>query len=271
MRCKDWGAHRPSDDKYRVVSQLDGKRAIVTGAARGIGRATALRLAAQGARVALVDIDDDAIAAAAGELGDGTLPLVADVADELALRRAIDHVLAAWGGLDIVVANAGIQFSDGEGDDRADRLERAIWQRTLDVNLTGAFLTLKHGVRALLAAGGGAVVCTASPAGLYGLAPGLDAYSASKAGMAGLVRVAAVDYAAEGIRVNGVLPGITATPMNRWWMDDPQAAAQAAQRIPLGRPARPEEIAAVICFLAGDEASYVTGALWTVDGGLTAV
>jgi NAD(P)-dependent dehydrogenase (short-subunit alcohol dehydrogenase family) len=248
------------------VGRLEDKRAIVTGAARGIGLATALRLAHEGARVALVDVDDEALVEAVAAAGDGALALRADVADESALRAAIRHAVDAWEGLDVIVVNAAIQFSGGEGDGRADRLDREIWQRTLDVNLTGAFLTLKHGVRALLAAGGGAVVCCASPA-----TPGLAAYSASKTGLAGLVRTAASDFAADGIRVNGVLPGITETPMNRWWMEDPDAFADVAQVIPLGRFARPEEIAAVIAFLASDDASYVTGALWTVDGGLTAV
>ena len=248
------------------MERLDGKRAIVTGAARGIGRATALRLAAEGAQVALVDVDDDALADAAAEAGADALAPRADVADESALRAAIRHAVEAWDGLDVVVANAAIQFSGGEGDGRADRVAREIWQRTVDVNLTGAFLTLKHGARALLEAGGGAVVCSASPA-----TPGLAAYSASKAGLAGLVRGAASDYAADGIRVNGVLPGITDTPMNRWWMEDADAFAEVAAAIPMGRFGRAEEIAAVIAFLASDDASYVTGALWTVDGGLTAV
>jgi NAD(P)-dependent dehydrogenase (short-subunit alcohol dehydrogenase family) len=241
-----------------------GRRALITGAARGIGRAVAQRLAAAGARVAIVDVDGAGPAAA--EL-DG-LGLEADVADERALAAAFARAVDELGGLDIVVANAAIQLHGD--DDRADRLDLPVWRRTVDVNLTGTFLTVKHGARALLAGHGGAFVCVGSPAGHYGIAPGLDAYSASKAGVFGLVRVAAIDYAAEGIRVNGVFPGITQTPMNRWWMDDPAAAAQTAAAIPLGRPARAEEIAAVVAFLASDEASYVTGAVWTVDGGLTA-
>jgi NAD(P)-dependent dehydrogenase (short-subunit alcohol dehydrogenase family) len=192
--------------------RLGGKRALVTGAAHGIGRAAAARLAGEGARVALLDVDRDALAQAAAAAGREALVLPADVADERAVAATVAAATQVWGGLDVVVANAAIQLAGG--DDRADRLEPEAWRRTLEVNLTGAFHTLKHGVRALLAAGGDSVVCTASPAGLYGIARGLHAYSASKAGMAGLIRVAAADYAAQGIRVNGVLPGITATPMN---------------------------------------------------------
>jgi NAD(P)-dependent dehydrogenase (short-subunit alcohol dehydrogenase family) len=248
--------------------RFEGRRALVTGAARGIGYAIAERLVAEGARIAVVDVDGDAAAEAAVALGDEALALVADVADEPAVEGGFAAVREAWGGLDVVVANAATQLIGR--DERADRLDLEAWQRTVDVNLTGAFLTLKHGARALLAGGGGAIVCTGSPAGHYGIAPGLDAYSSTKAGVSGLVRVAAIDFAAEGIRVNGVLPGITETPMNRWWLEDAQAREETSAQIPLGRPARPEEIAAVVAFLASDEAGYVTGALWTVDGGLTA-
>jgi 3-oxoacyl-[acyl-carrier protein] reductase len=248
---------------------LDGKRALVTGAARGIGRATAERLAGEGARVALVDIDSDALAEAASALPSDALALVADVRDEAALRGAVERATSALDGLDVVVPNAAIQLVGS--DDRADLLDREVWQETVDVNLTGAFLTAKHGARALLANGGGAVVFIASPAGTHGIARGLQAYSASKAGIVGLVRAMSADYASDAIRVNGVLPGITETPMNRWWTEDATTREQVLAPVPLGRAARAEEIAAVAAFLASDDASYVTGALWTVDGGLTAV
>lgn len=245
-------------------------RALVTGAARGIGLATARRLLDDGARVAIVDVDAGELETAAAGLGDGdVLALVADVRDEDAVRDAVEAAVARWGGLDVVVPNAAVQLVGR--DAAAAELELGIWRETLDVNLTGAFLTAKHGVRALLASGGGAIVCTASPAGLYGIARGMDAYSASKAGLYGLVRVMAIDYAAQGVRVNGVLPGITETPMNAWWMDDAEGRAAVVRRIPLGRPGTAGEVAAVISFLASAEASYVTGAVWSVDGGLTAV
>src|SRR4051794_29177167 len=264
-----------------------GRRALVTGAAKGIGLATARRLAAEGARVAMLDVDAAALGAAADDVAaagaapseeanagatpsaDATpvvLPLHADVADEAAVERAVAEVVAAWGGLDVVIPNAAVQVS---GDDRVDRLALDAWRRTLDVNLTGAFLTAKHGVRAMER--GGVVVFTASPAGHYAIARGMHAYSASKAGVYGLVKVMAADLAAESIRVCGVFPGVTDTPMNAAFLADAPARAAMLARIPLGRAATPEEVAEVIAFLASDAASYATGAVWTVDGGLTAV
>jgi NAD(P)-dependent dehydrogenase (short-subunit alcohol dehydrogenase family) len=249
---------------------LEGKRAIITGAGMGMGRAAAIRFVGEGARVGLIDRDETAVADTAAEIeragGDG-LVLVADVTDEEQVAAAVDRTVAEWGGLDIVVANAGVQLA-GQ-DDRADRLSLEVWQRTIDINLTGVFLTCKHGLRALLATGGGSVVCTCSPTGQYGVAPGYDAYSSSKAGVYGLVRVMAADYASAGIRVNGVIPGYSDTAMTSFV--DEEAHRDLLATIPLGRAGTAEEVAAVMLFLASDEASYVTGAVWAADGGVTAI
>jgi len=233
----------------------------------GIGRAAALLFAQEGARVALVDVNLPAAEATAAAAEGECIAIRADVSREAEIAKAVAQASASWGGLDVVVANAGIEL-DGE-DARAHQLKLETWQRTLNVNLTGVFLTCKHGIRALLDSSGGAVVCTASPTGLYGVSPGLDAYSASKAGVYGLIRVMAADYARDGIRVNGVMPGYTRTPMAGGMTD--VEIAETVAKIPLGRPGEAEEVAGVMAFLASDAARYVTGAVWAVDGGMTAV
>jgi NAD(P)-dependent dehydrogenase (short-subunit alcohol dehydrogenase family) len=252
--------------------RIEGKRAIITGAGSGIGRATSLLLAREGAKVGLIDLDvpsAEVTADAVGASGGETLVLPADVTDEEQVARAVETAVERWGGLDVVVANAAVQLF-GE-DDRIDRLELAVWERTLAVNLTGMFLTCKHGVRALLAAGRGSVVLTGSPTGLFGLAPDFTAYSSSKAGVYGLARVMANGYAAHGIRVNLVVPGFTETPLVRSITGDPDQRDELLRRIPLGRPGAAEEVAAMILFLASDESSYATGGAFCVDGGVTAI
>ncbi|MCC6628268.1 MAG: SDR family oxidoreductase [Chloroflexi bacterium] len=255
------------------VGRLAGKRAIVTGAGSGIGRATAQRFAREGARVALVERRQPALAEVAGQIaaaGGTALALTTDVAREDEIERAVAAAVAAWGGLDVVVAVAGIELF-GQGDDRVDRLELAVWQQILDVNLTGMFLTCKHGVRALLRTGGGSVIVTGSPTGLYGGALGEHAYSASKAGCHGLARVMANEYARDGIRVNVVIPGFIDTPLNAPVFADPAGVAAYCESIPARRPGQPEEIAAMNVWLASDEASYAIGGFFVVDGGQTAV
>ena len=249
---------------------LAGKRAVVTGAGSGIGRATARICAREGARVGVLDVNAGNAGAAVDEIeaaGGTAVALPADLRSETEVESAVARLREQWGGLDVVIGCAGVQLA-GE-DDRADRLSLEIWQRTIDINLTGMFLIAKHGIRALLMSGGGSVVLTCSPTGLFGCAPGYDAYSASKAGVYGLVRVLAADYGAEGIRVNGVVPGYTRSPMTEWVGADEHA--QLLETIPLGRAGEPEEVGEVIAFLASDRTPYTTGGVWAADGGMTAI
>jgi NAD(P)-dependent dehydrogenase (short-subunit alcohol dehydrogenase family) len=196
--------------------------------------------------------------------------VLTDVREEASVQSAVAAAVGHWGGLDVIVANAAVEPAD---DDRADRLELSVWQRVIDTNLTGVFLTCKHGLRALLSSSGEnrSVICTVSPTGIRGSAPGQDAYSASKAGVLGLMRVLAHDYASSGIRVNAVMPGFTDTRANAAIMADPEQLARANATVPLGRPARPEEVAGMMAWVASNDASYATGAVFAVDGGQTAV
>lgn len=255
-----------------TVGRLAGKRAVITGASLGIGRATALRFAREGARVGLIARRPEPleeVASAIRAAGGEALALPADVSREAEVAAAIDRAAGTWGGLDIVVSNAGIEVP--EQDAPVHRLELATWQLVLDVNLTGQFLACKHGIRHLLASGGGAVVCVGSPCGVMGICTDEPAYSASKAGVMAMARVMANDYVGDGIRVNTVIPGLIDTPMNDHVMRDPALLRQWTSGIPMKRAGTTDETAAVIVFLASDEASYVTGASYAVDGGQTMV
>jgi NAD(P)-dependent dehydrogenase (short-subunit alcohol dehydrogenase family) len=249
-----------------------GKRAIITGGGSGIGRGAAIKLAADGAAVAVLDLNLEAARRVADEIvqTDGrAIALRTDVADEDQLSESVLEAERQFGGLDTVIANAGVMLF-GRDTVAAD-LDLQTWQQCIDINLTGMFLTCKHGLRALQRNGGGSVVITASPTGAYGCAPTFTAYSTSKAGTLGLMRILAVDYVSKGIRVNAVLPGTTNSPLVATLMKNPATRAEFLAKIPMARAADASEIASVISFLASDNASYVTGAAWYADGGLSAI
>jgi NAD(P)-dependent dehydrogenase (short-subunit alcohol dehydrogenase family) len=247
-------------------------RALVTGAASGIGRATATLLAERGAAVACVDVNGagltesvDAIEASGGK----AVALTADVTDLAAVEAAVAAAVAEFGGLDGVANIAGV--GDFTGDVTAIELDE--WARVLAINLTGAFHVSRATIPHLRAAGGGAIVNVASQFGLVGCLAS-PAYCASKAGLIGLTRAMAIDHTSEGIRVNCVCPGPVDTPMLAWTVATPELTARerarTAGRNLVGRSGRPEEIAATIAFLLSDEIGFMSGSIVAVDGGWTA-
>ncbi|HLS33125.1 MAG TPA: SDR family NAD(P)-dependent oxidoreductase [Brevibacterium sp.] len=249
------------------TERLAGKAALVTGAASGIGRAIADRFAREGATVVYADRDEAAARQAATHGGGVAVRM--DVSDEESVGAAYAWMAGEGIAVDVIVANAGVQLF-GEDAKIAD-LPLDAWQRTVAVNLTGTFLTVKHGVRTLLARGGGAIICTGSPTGLNGEGADFTAYSSTKGGIHSMVRATAKAYAAEGIRVNTVVPGYTETSLVTTIADDPGARAAIVGRTPLGRPGAPEDVTGIMVYLASDEASFATGAIFRVDGGMTSL
>lgn len=250
---------------------------VITGGGSGIGRAITLECARRGWTVAVLDIDAEAAGTVAARALEHGAPSATahhcDVSDEASLE-SVFAAISALAPICGVVANAGI-----ERNAPVHELDLADWQRTIDVNLTGAFLTCKHALRAMLEHGNAAsIVCTSSPAAFVGFAGGSNAaYAASKGGITAFVRSAAIDYAAAGIRINAIVPGATDTTLLR---DNPPTGPTtslaapletvAAKQIPLGRLAQPEEIARAAIWLLSDDATYVTGTNLVCDGGLLA-
>jgi 3-oxoacyl-[acyl-carrier protein] reductase len=244
-----------------------GKVALVTGAGSGIGRASAQRLAAEGASVIVTDLDGDAAAETAYELGEAALARQLDVTDEGAVAGVVAEGIERFGALHLLHANAGI----GQIITPVDELESDTWRRVIDVNLTGAFLTIRGAIAAIKQAKG-SIVVTSSVSSMR-TRDGLAAYIASKSGVNGLVRALAFELASDHVRVNAVLPGPVATPvlmMLGLGADDEETVAVAEAGIPLGRLIAPERVAAAVAYLLSDEALDVTGVLLPVDGGRTA-
>ena len=236
--------------------RLQGKAALVTGAANGIGRAIAARFAQEGAKVMVSDIDLEAAKRVAREIGGDARAIQTDVSVESEVKAAVDATVEAFGALDVLVNNAGIAAA-------------ADWERTIAVNLSGVYYGLKHGGDVMAARGRGSIINLASVLGLVSI-PGAGAYTASKHGVVGLTRQFATDLAPRGVRVNCINPGWIETAMTAPISSVDAFRTMIEQQTPLGRWGKPEEVAAVALFLASDEASFVTGAPYIVDGGFTA-
>ena len=249
------------------MGRLDGKVVVITGAAGGIGREAALLFSGEGARVCVADVDPDAGEQTASECRDAFFHEV-DVASEESVRALYEATAERYGGVDVLYNNAGIMPADDASvlDTGADA-----WERVLAVNAKGVFLCCKHGIPHLLERGGGSVINVASFVALMGAATSQIAYTASKGAVLSLSRELAVEFARRGVRVNALCPGPVETPLlMRLFSDDPAAYERRRVHLPMGRLAQAREIAQAALFLASDEASYVNGATFLVDGGLSA-
>jgi NAD(P)-dependent dehydrogenase (short-subunit alcohol dehydrogenase family) len=250
------------------MGRLDGKVAVITGAGSGLGRAMAAHFVAEGAAVLATDVDEAGGAATLAALGPDARAafLRCDVTDEAECAAAVADAVERWGRLDVMVANAGI---GGAPAPLAD-LDRADWERVLAVNLTGVFLSAKHAFRAMQETGG-VILATASVAGLEGT-PRLGAYGPAKAGVIQLVRTLALEGARHNIRANALCPVWTDTPMVADFVDAFRQPAEAMRQrmvasIPLGRFGTPDDVAAAAVYLASDDAAFITGVAFPIDGG----
>ena len=251
-----------------MTRRFEGKSVLVTGAASGIGRATALAFGAEGGRVTVVDRSDkdgEATAKAIRDAGGPAIYFKADVSKSTDCRAMVEAAIGAHGGLHVAFNNAGIER---HGYLTAD-IEESSWNEVIAVNLNGVFLSMKYEIPEMLKHGGGAIVNTASVGGVVGN-PGLGAYCAAKHGVIGITKVAALEYVAQGVRINALCPGGTATPMLKNWFQEPGVEEHVKALHPIGRWADPSEQAKAVLFLCSDDASYVAGHSLIVDGAMTA-
>lgn len=256
-----------------MTRNLEGKSALVTGGASGIGRATALAFAREGARVAVADILEEAAQGTVSEIkamGGQALAIACDVTDDNAVKAMIAATVDAFGGLDCAFNNAGIApYQVNAGGQKIADVAPEAWRRLIDVNLTGVWLCLRHEVAQMRAQGsGGVIINTASILGLVGTATS-SAYVAAKHGVVGLTKTAAADHAEDNIRVNAVCPGYIETPMTEETMR--RRGERILARVPMARMGQAGEIAEAVVWLCSPKASFVTGVSWAVDGGYTAI
>jgi NAD(P)-dependent dehydrogenase (short-subunit alcohol dehydrogenase family) len=245
-----------------VAGRFDGRVALVTGGASGIGAATAGRFAAEGGRVAIVDRDVAAAQAAAAALGERVVAVVADVTQESQVQAAVAAAVARFGRLDVSVHAAGYGSSAEVVDLSLDQ-----WRGVLDVDLTGVFLSTKHAARQMLRQGGGGAIVNIASTNAVQPGQGLAAYCAAKAGVVMFTQVAGMELAPQGVRVVGVGPGLTRTAATARFLDAPAVAQPWLDNIPAGRAASADEIAGLVLWLASDEAAYMSGETVFMDGG----
>jgi NAD(P)-dependent dehydrogenase (short-subunit alcohol dehydrogenase family) len=247
------------------MGRLDGRVAVITGGASGIGLASVRRLAAEGARIVVGDVDVEGGQAAAGEV-DG-LFVRTDVTDEEQVKALFQTAVDTCGGLDVAFNNAGISPPE---DDSILETGADAWHRVQQVNLTSVYLCCKHAIGHMRERGRGSVINTASFVAVMGAATSQISYTASKGGVLAMSRELGVQFAREGIRVNALCPGPVNTPLLReLFAKDPERAARRLVHIPLGRFAEPEEIAGAVAFLASDDSSFITASSFLVDGGIS--
>jgi NAD(P)-dependent dehydrogenase (short-subunit alcohol dehydrogenase family) len=250
--------------------RLEGKVALITGAASGIGRQTALLLASEGARIAGVDVTSEAneeTAAMVREAGGDIIALQADISNADDCERMVASTEEHFGKLDVLFNNAGVMLSD-DGD--AESTDERVWDLTMAINVKGVFFGCKYGIPAIRRAGGGSIINTASFVALVGAATPQLAYTASKGAVLSMTRELAVIHARENIRVNALCPGPLRTELLMKFLDTEEKRNRRLVHVPMGRFGEADEMAKAVLYLASDDSSYVTGTEFMVDGGLTA-